>query len=235
MTRNCQVFKCLRSRQSAIGQLIIIGHFRVIDFEILREFHFRRTDKLHVSCTAQCQFDGHGIVGLYVSRIDRRCQFELTHCSRESGRFGRKRLHVNHYFRSRDFLLHFHVSSAIEESIKRVVRNGLLGNHPIKCNRRDFQFTRLLWEQHILAPYSRIVVPSFIMFQRKSLLLRQFYLLCMETLQIGHLAIQLTQIHHGIYLISQQNGFLLVYGGLAGCSRDKQIIGRDTATCCLTA
>ena len=63
------------------------------------------------------------------------------------------------------------------------------------------------------------------MFQCESLLLRQFYLLRMETLQIGHLAIQLTQIHHGIYLISQQNGFLLVYGGLAGCSRDKQIIG----------
>ena len=225
MTRNRQIFECLRTRQSAVGQLIIIGHFRVIDFEILREFYFRCTDKLHVSCTAQCQFNSHSIVGLYVSRIDRRCQFKLTHCSRESGRFGRKRLHVNHYFRSRNFLLHFHVSSAIEESIKRVVRNGLLGNHPIKCNGRDFQFTRLLREQHILTPYSRIVVPSFIMFQCESLLLRQFYLLRMETLQIGHLAIQLTQIHHGIYLISQQNGFLLVYGGLAGCSRDKQIIG----------
>ena len=189
MTRNCQIFECLRSRQSAVGQLMIIGHFRVINFEILREFYFRCTDKFHVSCTAQCKFDGHGIIGLHIGCIDRRCQLELTHCSRESSRFGRKRLHVNHYFRSRDFLLHFHVSSAIEEGIKRVVRDGLLGNHPIKCNRRDFQFTRLLWEQHILAPYSRIVVPPFIMFQRKSLLLRQFYLLRMEALQIGHLSI----------------------------------------------
>ena len=69
------------------------------------------------------------------------------------------------------------------------------------------------------------------MLDRKTLLLREIHLLRIKTLQVGHIATQLGQLHEGIDLIREQNGLLFVDALLVGCNLDKEVGARDMTTC----
>ena len=236
MTGNRQIFDDLASRQALTCQVELVVHLRVIDFKVFRETDLRCVDELHVSRARNHELDGYGIVGLQLLRTDGRTQSELTHSAREVRRLAcRKFLHVDGQLGSDDVLLDVPHVSAIEESVERVSRSHHLRHVSFKGDRRDFEFSRLLREKHELLPNGCVIVPSVIMLQRESLLLRKRNFLCVETFQVGHIAMKLGQVHLGINLVSQQNGFLFIHVCLACRCGDEQFLIGNLSVISLTS
>ena len=50
------------------------------------------------------------------------------------------------------------------------------------------------------------------------------YLLCMESLEIGHLSAHISEVHRSIYFIGKENSFLFIYLLFVDCSYNEEIV-----------
>ena len=90
--------------------------------------------------------------------------------------------------------LNLHIAgTSVEEGFKGIDITVLLHHDAIEGDTGNRQFTRQLWEHHILAPRHCAIRTAIECLNLEAFLLREIDLLRMEALQVRHLALQLRQ------------------------------------------
>ena len=149
---------------------------------------------------------------------------KLAHATREIGRTSGQRIHLDGYSRSRDFLLHLDISrTAVEECLKGIDIPILHDNSTIERDCRNIEFSSHLRKHHVLAPSDSAIRSAVVCLDLETLLLRQLHFLCVESLEVGHLAVESCQLHERIYLIGEQNRLLFVHSLLVGAHLDEEV------------
>ena len=89
---------------------------------------------------------------------------------------------------------------------------------------------RHLRVHNILAPRYATIVSTVQLLYVEALLLRQRYLLRVEALKVGHLAIERRKVYEGVYLVRKQYRLLLMHVLLVGCHLHEEIFRRYSAS-----
>ena len=74
-----------------------------------------------------------------------------------------------------------------------------------------------------MAPSDSAIGSAVVCLDLKTLLLRQLHFLSVESLEVGHLTVESSQLYESIYLICKENRLLLVHSLLVGTHLDKQV------------
>ena len=212
------------------GQLALVRQLGVVLVEVVGEVDRRLLDELQVTRTADDDTQRHRVVGLHLGLRQLGRDAELTHSTREVGRTLRQRVDLNIDARRLYLLLHLDVArAAVEERLEGVYVAVLLHDDAVERDAGNGQFTRNLREHDILAPRHRTVRTAVDGLNLEALLLGQLYLLRVEALKVGHLALQLRQVDERIDLIGQEYGLLLVNAAFVGADLDEKVAARDVA------
>ena len=214
------------------GQLRLIRDLRLVLIKVLGEVHHRLLNQFQVTRTTDNDTHGNWIIGLHLCLVKLGRYGKRSNTTREIGRTLRQRIHLNLYAWCLNLLFHLNITrTTIEESFKRIDIPVLLYHNTFKRDARDLQLARHLRKHHILTPCGSLIRTPIEGLYGETLLLRQIHFLGIETLQVGHITTQACQSYQRIYLICQQDRFLLVHTFLIGTHLDKEIRTGDLATC----
>ena len=210
------------------SQFGLIRNLGVVLIEVLRELHLRLFDELQVTHATDDDTQGNRIVGFGFGLVELCGDAEFSHTTREIGRTLGQRINLNIDTGGDNLFLNLHITGAsVEESLEGIDVTVLLHHDAVEGDAGYLKLTRQLWEHHILAPCHSAIRTAIERFHLEALLLRKFHLLCVETLQVGHLTLQLRQRDQGIDLICQKNGLLLIDTFLVGAHFDEEIRSGD--------
>ena len=155
-----------------------------------------------------------------------------AHTTREIGRALGQGIYLNSNAGSLDLLLNLNIArTTVEKCLERVNIAVLLYNNTLVGNARDLEFSRSLGEHHILLPGYGTIGFAIQRFYMELLLLWQGDFAGVETLQIGHLTIELGQSDQRVHLIGQQDGLLLTDMLFRSCYLDEQVTARNSGSC----
>ena len=127
--------------------------------------------------------------------------------------------------------MHLHITrAAIEESLDGVDIAVLLNHDTLEGDGRNLELARHLRIHDVLTPGDTTVRTAVDDLGVKHFLLWLWYLLRVEALQIGHLAVELGKVDLCIDLIGKEHRLLLVHTLLVGSDLDEEVVARDGRT-----
>ena len=217
----------------AIGsQLRLVGDFRVVFVKVFREIHYRLLNEFQVSCTAYHHTNGDGFIGFYLVLVELAGDVETSYATREIIGLVGQRVHLNGDAWRLDATFHFNVAaSTVEESFEGIHIAVLLNHRACESDAGNLQLSCHLWEHHVLAPGDATVVPAVDILDMERLLLGQFHLLRMESRQVGHLSLELSQVNERVDLVGQHDGFLFMNAAFVGTHFDEKVAAADGRPC----
>ena len=205
-------------------QLRLVGELGIVLVEVLGELHHRLLDELQVAHAADDDTQLDSIVGLHFRIVELGADIEVPYPTREVGRTLWQRVNLYFHTWSLYLLLHLDIAgAAVEEGLEGVDVAVLLHDDAVERQGRNLQLTRYLGEHDVLRPRHRAVGTTVDGLYLEALLLGQRHFLRMESIQVGHLSLQLCQLHQRIYLVGQQHGLLLIDALLVGTDLDEQV------------
>ena len=223
----------LRTLQTISRKLRLVGNLRVILVEILGDVDNRLLDELQVTDTTHNDTQRHRIVGFRLRLIELGRDIELSYAAGEVCRTFRQGINLNLDARSHNLLLHLDIAgTSVEESLERIDVTVLLHHDALESDARNLELASHLREHHVLTPGTGAIGTPVEGLDGKALLLWQIHLLRIETLQVGHIATQLSERYEGIYLIGEQDRLLFVDSLLVGTHLDKEV-GAGYLTACI--
>ena len=205
-------------------QLRLVGELGIVLVEVLGEFYHRLLDELQVAHAADDDTQLDGIVGLHLGIVELGADVEVPYPTREVGRTLWQRVYLYLHPWSLYLLLHLDIAgAAVEEGLEGVDVAVLLDDDAVERQGRNLQLTRYLGEHDVLRPGHRAVGTAVDGLYLEALLLWQRHFLRVESVQVGHLALQLGQLHQRVHLVGQQDRLLLVDALLVGTDLDEQV------------
>ena len=205
-------------------QLRLVSELGIVLVEVLGELHHGLLDELQVAHAADDDTQLDGVVGLHLGIVELGADVEVAYPTREVGRTLWQRVHLYLHPWSLYLFLHFHIAgAAVEEGLEGVDVAVLLDDDAVERQGRNLQLTRYLWEHDVLRPRYRAVGTAVDGLYLEALLLGQRHFLRVESVQVGHLALQLGKFHQRVHLVGQQHRLLLVDALLVGTDLDKQV------------
>ena len=232
MTGNSQEVVDDAALQSLRREACLVGDLRIVMVEVLGELHLGLFQQLHVAHTTDDDAQLDGVVGLDLGLVEGGGNIVFSHTAREIGRTLGQRIDLDSDAGSLDLLLHLDIAgTSVEEGLEGVDVPVLLDDDALVGDAGYLQLSCSLREHDVLLPGNRAIGFAIDRLDMHLLLLRQRHLTGIETLQVGHLTVELGETDQRIDLIGQQDRFLFADMLLGGRHLDEEVGTGDSTSC----
>lgn len=219
-----RVFRYLHAHRSTINRLVVVNRFQIVSFRVLQRFCFQYASGLRISYATRYRFGDRDVINLCIDHVSEQYRFGLARYSERSNQFNEGQLRIGRCFQDHGFLLRFRMSSTVRRDVGQIIQGNLLNGRPVGYGKESFRFAHLLQRRRVLAPCDHVMIPSFVVFRYRDLLLQRFCLLHVRALRVKRLTVRLARVRRNVCLVDRRGNFLLICNNLTNYDHSGRVV-----------